>query len=117
MTNEELIREWIQGFKSESKQASPAYIELSDAVENDPERAWQIILAILKRDQSDNVMSCLAGGPLEDLLVYHGKDFIDRVEELARIDQDFNWILGGVWKNDISDEVWNRVTSVRKETW
>ncbi len=117
MTDEELIRDWIQNFRSASEQLSPAYVEMEDAVQDDPERAWQLILAVLKQDQSDNVIACLAAGPLEDLLVYHGASFIERVEELAHVDQDFNRLLGGVWGNNIQEEVWSRVTSVRKETW
>ena len=45
MTNEELIRGEIEHFKSESEELfSPAYVELEDAVQDDPERAWQLIL-------------------------------------------------------------------------
>ena len=117
MKDEELVRGWIEHFRSGSEELSPAYIEMEDAVQDDPERAWQLILAILRQDQSDSVISCLAGGPLEDLLVYHGAELIDRVEKLAQIDQDFSRLFGGVWRNDIPDEVWRRVASVRRETW
>ena len=117
MTDEELVRDRIQHFRSGSEELSPAYVEMEDAVQDEPERAWQLILGILKRDQSDSVIPCLAGGPLENLLVHHGPSFIERVEELAKANQDFNRLLGGVWKNGISDEIWNRLASVRKGVW
>jgi len=117
MNDDELIQGWIQHFRSESEALSPAYVEMDDAVRDDPERAWRLILAILKQDKSDNVIACLAGGPLENLFVHHGALFIERVEQLAQQDHEFNRLLGGVWKNDISDHVWNRLRSARNEEW
>jgi hypothetical protein len=43
--------------------------------------------------------------------------FIERVEELARQDPNFNSLLGGVWQNTMTDEVWKRVQAARKEVW
>ena len=59
----------------------------------------------------------LAAGALEDLLADHGPDYIDRVEDTARKDPKFNRLLGGVWKNSITDDVWHRVQAIRNEVW
>ena len=90
-----------------------AFEALYDLVSEDPEEAWPMILEILRLDQSPSVMENLSAGPLEDLLAKHGPAFIDRVEAEAARDQAFATLLGGVWQNRMTDEVWARVRAVR----
>lgn len=78
---------------------------------------WRFILLSCKRRVSDRVAAVLAAGPLEDLLAKHGSNYIDRVEQLANKDEDFNWLLGGVWRSSITTDVWMRVEAARKEVW
>lgn len=87
------------------------------ALEGEAELLWRFILATYKRDISDRVVAVLAAGPLEDLLAKHGPLFIERVEQLAQADERFNMLLGGVWRNTMTDEVWQRVQAARKEVW
>jgi hypothetical protein len=68
-------------------------------------------------DGSDSILGNLAAGPLEDLLVDHGPEFIDRVEILARQDRQFRRLLGAVWQNAMSDDLWNRVKAVAGPSW
>jgi hypothetical protein len=42
---------------------------------------------------------------------------IDRVEELARKNPRFNYLLGGVWKNMMTDDIWFRVEKARLKVW
>jgi hypothetical protein len=49
---------------------------------------------------------------VEDLLSQHGPSFIDRVEHEARSNPKFAYLLGGVWRLEITDEVWQRVQKV-----
>ena len=86
-------------------------------LEGEADRLWLFILSTYRRNLSDRVVSVLAAGPLEDLLAKHGPTFIERVEELAREDKKFNHLLGGVWQNTMSDEVWKRVQAARREVW
>ena len=81
------------------------------------EHVWQFITAAYKRDLSDKAFSSLAAGPLEDLLAKQGPEFIERVEELARKDPQFKYLLGGVWRNAMTDEVWQRVQAARHDVW
>lgn len=83
----------------------------------DAQEAWEIILSINERPLSDEAVSYLAAGPLEDLLVYHGETFIERVEARAQQNPAFNRLLGGVWKNAMSEDVWQRVQAARDEVW
>lgn len=90
-----------------------AFMELTDDACENPERAWECILFAAKDPRfTDNHIGVMAAGPLEDLLSYHGPAFIDRVEQEAKINRRFAWTLGGVWKFQMSDAIWNRVQVV-----
>jgi hypothetical protein len=83
----------------------------------EPDRLWQFITLAYKRDMPDIAVASLAAGPLEDLLAHHGPDYIDRIETLARQDPKFRHLLGGVWKNAMTEDIWQRVRTIRDETW
>jgi hypothetical protein len=88
-----------------------------DAVHDSPEVAWPAILEILKRGVTDEQLSLLAAGPLEDLLASHGAQFIERVEQESGRSPSFNRLLGGVWQNQMSQDIWSRVQKARREVW
>jgi hypothetical protein len=85
--------------------------------EDEAELLWHFILAAYKRELSNEARACLAAGPLEDLLSDFGAEYIDRVEELAAKDAQFNWLLGGVWRLNMTDDVWSRVQAARRKVW
>jgi hypothetical protein len=87
------------------------------SLERRGELLWQFIVAAYKRDLPDKIVALLAAGPLEDLLAKQGPEFIERVEELARRDPKFNYLLGGVWRNTMTDEIWQRVQAARLHVW
>jgi hypothetical protein len=76
------------------------------------EELWKLILLIHEKNQSDKIQEVLSAGPVEDLLVKHGDAFIERVELKARSDPKFAKLLGGVWKNRMSDANWSRLQTV-----
>ncbi|SFW69654.1 hypothetical protein SAMN02800691_3034 [Luteibacter sp. UNCMF366Tsu5.1] len=86
-----------------------AYMALDEVRDRDLERYWEIINAIRRMDDSNYMLSNLAAGPLEDLLSSSGSAFIDRCESLAKTDERFKYMLGMVWKNNIPDDIWERV--------
>jgi hypothetical protein len=59
-----------------------------------------------------DAVGLLAAGPLENLPSYHGDVFMDRVEVLAHSNPRFAFLLGGVWRFQMSEENWNRVGQV-----
>jgi hypothetical protein len=93
-----------------------AFTTLSDLCESAPEQGWEFIEAIRRADGSDVILANLAAGPLEDLLVRHGPQFIERVEMLAASDPQFRKMLGALWKNSIRDDVWSRIQRVSGPT-
>lgn len=119
----EIVNAWITAEESEPRSFEResnwwAISQVIDwSLESQGESLWRFILAAYKRDLSDRTISVLAAGPLEDLLAKQGHEFIDRVEELARKDPRFNDLLGGVWRNTMTDEIWQRVQAARHHVW
>jgi hypothetical protein len=101
---------------SEHRKHFWAFEKLTDVREEEPEVCWIVINEIRKLDGSDKILASVASGPLEDLLVSHGPMFIARVEHLASTDPQFRKLLGALWQNDISDEIWGRVRAVAGPT-
>jgi len=124
MTNEELstladgwIRYHLAPRKSQKEPLAWA-ADTHDLEHQDPETLWLLILAILHKDSSMWIKAVLAAGPVENLLVQFGPQFIDRVELTARRDPAFAHMLGGIWRSGMTEDVWNRLQRVcRKEGW
>jgi hypothetical protein len=77
-----------------------------------PEEIWRAILAIHRLDHSPRIQQILSAGLIEELLAKYGDRFIARIEREARLDPTFARTLGGVWKNEMSDENWQRLQTV-----
>lgn len=118
MDRASLVRDWIA--LGHTPQSSPEYDRLFhtdgvlwDLCQDDPDEAWEVILAVLNADTSGKIMEILSAGPLEDLLAKNGLKVIERVEAEARRNPKFAFLLGGVWQNAMSEEIWQRVLAVR----
>ena len=114
------IEEWNLRTKSDKTDGLPseAIERVSDLyLEGDHAALWKFILAAYPKEMSERVQAVFAAGPIEDLLAHFGPEYIDRVEVLARRDPKFNGLLGGVWRNTMADEVWDRVDGVRNNVW
>ena len=94
-----------------------SFAKLFQASQSDPDLCLKLILAVLQADQSDRVLEQLAAGPMEELLVHHGAEVIDRVETRAGIDPVFRDMLGGVWRSQIARDVWVRIVAARGPAW
>jgi hypothetical protein len=105
-TVEKLVSKWLSGED----------ITMNEAIiypHANPETAWQAVIRIIQHDLSNEQVAVLAAGPVEDLLSWHGPQFIDRIEAEAQRNPFFSHILGGVWRQDMPDEIWNRIESAR----
>lgn len=118
-----IVDAWIAGQNAEEGSSEReanwwAISEVMDcSLDVQGEHLWRFITAVYKRHLSDKAKSVLAAGPLEDLLAKQGPEYIERVEELARRVPDFNFLLGGVWRNSMTDQVWERVQKIRHDVW
>ena len=106
--------EWVSDPGRDANQSAEliGWNEFDWAVHDYPELAWQAICEALGQQRMANHLPVLAAGPREDLLSLHGKQFIDRVESEAKRNPRFAWLLGGVWKHEMSEQIWNRVQAV-----
>ena len=122
MNVSDLANQWVSYWDHPDGAAVVADADsvLGNLARDDPEACWHTILAILERieaDPSNKAFQVLAAGPLEDLLAEHGPAVIASVELQARRDPKLNLLLGGVWQNAISNDVWSRVQAIRNAVW
>lgn len=94
-----------------------AYCRVSELVVDDPEKGWEVIEEIRRLDDSDQILSNLAAGPLEELLAAHGERFIDRIEATCRDDQQLRKLLGATWQHGMPDPVWARIKAIAAPSW
>ena len=109
-----LVAAWIECQTAEQGPARHeelfwSFSQLWELTRTDPGTAFDVILTILHADDSSTIAEVLSAGPLESLLVYHGPTIIERIENEAARDPSFRHLLGGVWKNSMAGEVWERV--------
>jgi hypothetical protein len=91
-----------------------AFEELDGICRENPAHGLKLITNILGSTQDEYILANLAAGPLETLLVRHGKKLIPHVEHLAKSDPRFRSLLQGVWQNRIDDQTWGRVLKAAK---
>ncbi|MGU9980384.1 DUF6869 domain-containing protein [Phreatobacter sp. HK31-P] len=121
-TAKDLAADWIASRRSDSIDESNygADFLLMDSPLEAPDLTWETILLVVRAypeadfyceapTEAQAVCGSLAAGPVEDLLSFHGPDFIDRFEREARSDRRMAWVLGGAWQFQMTDEIWNRV--------
>ncbi len=121
MIDEHFIQEWIK-YQEETYDDEDADLHWTDdhllnlLLNDQIEELWQFVLRAYKKNLSQEVISILSAGALEDVLAKKGEEYIARVELLAANDPRFKYLLGGVWQNAMSEEVWFRVQSAA-ESW
>lgn len=97
---------------------------------SEPQLTWDTIMLVVKafseadfysetktKTEAQKVCGQLAAGPVEELLSYHGPDYIERFESEARLDRRMAWVLGGVWQAEMSDDIWDRVRHVSDDSY
>jgi len=99
----------------EAELLSWAFDKTFDLSLDNPHDALDVILEINRITDEERVLANLAAGPLESLLVHHGKDVIDKVIVTARDDSKFRDLLLGVWKSSIEESVCKRIEDLFNE--
>ena len=91
--------------------------EVRNIIEGAAGEAWPLILKLVEFVPYDEeVFSFLAAGPVEDFLALHGDQCFAQVEQLTMSCPRFKDLLCGVLQNDMSDELWSKVQSIRGRT-
>jgi hypothetical protein len=111
---EQIAVSWINLHHAELN--SDEYIEefwsfdkLSDFCRKRPHDSWKVIVEIYERNSGNKVISNLAAGPIEDLLVYHGNLALILIDQYCHEEHKFVEVMKLIWKNSMSDEVWGQL--------
>ena len=108
-----LARAWIEEYSKSNRDRDDNLFALMDYErelrEDDPDRAIDLILEVLKVETNPVLLSLLAAGPLEDVISMRT---IDRIEREAAADKRFRDLLGGVWYFRAPDELKARLDAL-----
>jgi hypothetical protein len=113
MSVQALARAWVEQYSKSDRDRDDNFFVLMDFErdlrEDDPDRAVDLILAILDIETNPVLLSMLAAGPLEDVI---SMDIIDRIEREAAANKRFRDLLGGVWYFRAGDELKARLDAL-----
>jgi hypothetical protein len=109
---QQLATAWIRLHREENGSAARkkelwSFDKLWDLCRSDPDAAWKVILEIVRRQPEEKILANLAAGLVEDLLVYHGNLVMPWMIQYCVDHPDFAKVLAMVWRNDMTDDVWN----------
>ena len=124
MSPESLAFEWIKKWSLILETGDASNVAASgldgEIPRENPRLCLDSVLEILQQipnDISDHHFQNLAAGPLEDLLVFHGKDYVNVVETIARRNPAFRLLLNGVWSSAIDKDVLQKLEKYRTDRW
>ena len=109
----DLTKSWIEFQLEKSDGLFWAWEELEQLVQKKPEKAWMLVQDICDASNDEKVLGALSAGPLEELIVQHGKEFIDRLEIKVRQCPKFAKLIHGVWVD--SDAIGTRVKALKEK--
>jgi hypothetical protein len=113
MSVPELARAWVEQNSKSDRDRDDNFFAMMDYErdlrEEDPDKAIDLILEILKIETNPLLLSVLAAGSLEDVITM---ETIDRIEREASADKRFRGLLGGVWYHRAPDELKARLDAL-----
>jgi hypothetical protein len=87
---------------------------IDELIHQEPNDALEVILAIAELCNNEKILANLGAGPIEDLMLYFGPEFIDRVEVEAKKNLKFKRALKSVWLDPEETSVWQRLNKITK---
>lgn len=101
--------QWINAWFAH-EETSWAWSEVYDLVQEDPEKAWRAVTAIVRAAESQEELAVCGAGPLESLIRAFPDQVVDRVEHLAGESAAFRAALASAWikLEDIPDPLARR---------
>jgi uncharacterized protein DUF6869 len=98
MSVPQLARAWVEQYSKSDRDRDDNFFTLMDFErdlrEEDPDRAIDLIVEVLRTETNPVLLSMLAAGALEDVI---SMNTIDRIELEAAANTRFRDLLGGVW--------------------
>ena len=113
MTVQELAHAWVDQHSKSDRDRDDNFSAMTDYESElrgeDPDKAIDLIVAILEIETNPALLSLLAAGPLEDVI---SMQTIDRIEREAKSNERFHDLLGGVWYYRASEELKARLDAL-----
>ena len=113
MSVPQLARAWVEQYSKSDRDRDDNFFTLMDFErdlrEEDPDRAIDLIVEVLKIETNPVLLSMLAAGSLEDVI---SMKTIDRIEREAGANTRFRDLLGGVWYFRAGDELKARLDAL-----
>ena len=106
LTDDKIVEhylEWCLAKDAQECDTAPAkaWEAMTNLPDDDPERAWTLLLRVIALADPEDGTLCSAGADcLENLFRTHGARFIDRIEDRARQDPKFRQALACVWADE-----------------
>jgi hypothetical protein len=110
-----LIHNWIEFQRTGKPELEWSNDDLIDLANENPEAAWERIIQIIDLEASEQIITSLAGGPMEDLLAEHGTKFLNRIEALSGNNLVFARLIKQIWIDELPTEVKNRIGAIQKK--
>ncbi|MCP4618036.1 MAG: hypothetical protein GY844_16585 [Bradyrhizobium sp.] len=113
MSVPQLARAWVEQYSKSDRDRDDNFFTLMDFErdlrEDDPDRAIDLIIEVLRIENNPVLLSMLAAGLLEDVI---SMKTIDRIEREAAANTRFRDLLGGVWYFRAPDELKARLDTL-----
>jgi hypothetical protein len=115
----ELAMRWqalqFLGIKDQTDESWNATLYFDHLPHNQPQRAFDLVLAVLQTETDMSVLLELGNRMFTTLVHHHANLLIDRIEEAARGNAKLRWLLGGAhwWASD--DTIKERLAAIADE--
>ena len=110
-----LIQSWIEFQRTQNPNLEWSNDDFIDLANEDPEVAWACILGVIETEPTEEILTNLAEGPMEDLLAEHGPKFIDRIEDTSKDNIVFARLIKHVWVEGISTQIQNKIRTIQSK--
>ena len=87
--------------------------QVLDLAHKEPEDCWRFIQIACEMSLSRDQLELLGAGIFEDLMDEYGLQFIDRVEDAARIDRNVRTVVDAVWVMDMDQSVVRGIKAIK----
>ncbi|WP_283131440.1 DUF6869 domain-containing protein [Enterovibrio norvegicus] len=113
----EFIQKWFAEIDLDDEENTPvgSDVVLMNFLAPD-EFQWKFIVTAFELAYDATHLETMAAGPVEHLLGFHGDRYISQIEELSSANENFAWMMKGVWQHKMSDEIWARVQRIQEKS-
>lgn len=110
-----LASQYLAEYASGDIGSGDAYDEVDTLVVHDPDAGWRVVQALVTQASSDDELSFVAAGPLEDLLLCHGRRILPLLPARLAADEKMRAALGGVWTSSFPLSVQEEIERLLRE--